>query len=81
MNYKKTGTITPEIIKSYDWLKPNLKPSSGGVRDKLTFKKTRERFEKQEIQSKVCSRAKISKKKYFFYQKASILKIQTWSPG
>jgi hypothetical protein len=75
MSYKKTGSITPEI-KSYDWLKPNLKPSSGGARDKLTFKRTRESFEEQEIQSKVCFRAKISKKKYFFFLKVSTLKFK-----
>jgi hypothetical protein len=50
-------------------LKPNLKPRSGGARDKLTFKRTRESFEEQEIQSKVCFRAKISKKKYFFIKR------------
>jgi hypothetical protein len=80
VSYKKTGLpITPEI-KSYDWLKPNLKPSLGGARDTLTFKRTRHIFEEQEIQSKVCFRAKISKKKYFF-TKGFNFNIQTWFPG
>jgi hypothetical protein len=42
------------VIKSYEWLKPNLKPSAGAARDKLIFKRTRESFEEREIQSKIC---------------------------
>jgi hypothetical protein len=55
-----------------------VKPSAGGARDKLTFKRRVSRSGK--FSQKFVFERKLARKG-LFYKKASILKIQTWFPG